>query len=206
MAHGPFTNSADFTSELLVEVYQGEEEFVAANTRIGQVKIEKLEPLPRGQQMLEVKFILDVSGTLSTICTDVRTGNTYEGSFTFDGITRMSADEIKAKRAMVMAQMAGVGAPSQGPPPPAAAPPTQAPSAEATPVTVPPLAPEQVPTDWRDFWLQGQELLPSLDSANKAVLTTAMAQFANAVLSSNESEIEDKAYLLQDALLEVQLA
>lgn len=198
MAHGPFSNQADYTTQLVVEVYQGEEEYVAANTKIGEVKIEGLQPLPRGQQILEVKFTLDVSGTLSTVCTDLRTGKPYEGTFNFDGITRMSADEVKAKRAMVMAQMAGAARPPSSSPAPA---PQASPSATTA---VPKLSPDQVPGEWRDFWLESEELLPSLDAANKKTLATAMAQFAQAVLSNNKTEIEEKGMLLQDAILEVQ--
>jgi molecular chaperone DnaK (HSP70) len=116
MAHGPFTNLTDYTTKLLVEVYEGEEELVANNTKIGQVRVEGLDPLPRGQQLLEVRFTLDVNGTLSTVCTDLRTGKVYEGTFSFDGIRRMSAAEIEAKGAIVMAsRMIGASGVTSGP-------------------------------------------------------------------------------------------
>jgi molecular chaperone DnaK len=116
VAHGPFSNLVDYTTKLLVQVYEGEEKFVAQNTKIGEVRIEGLDPLPRGQQMLEVKFTLDISGTLSTLCTDLRTGRVYEGTFSFDGMRRMSDAEIEAKQVIVMGiQMAGVSENSLGP-------------------------------------------------------------------------------------------
>jgi molecular chaperone DnaK len=203
MAQAGFTNAADMTTELKVEVYQGEEPFVAANTKIGEVLIGGLRPLPRGHHQLEVKFHLDPSGTLSTVCTDLLTGRTYEGSFVFDGITRMSEEEIRAKRAMVR-QMAGVGptpaGPGPVPPRPGPVPPGPAPAA-----AIPMLDPSQIPGEWRHSWLEGQELLPRLDPARKALLTDALARFAQAVLSGNEMEIEDKAFLLQDVLIDVKL-
>lgn len=204
-AHGPFTNEADYTTELLVEVYQGESEYVVENTKIGEVKISGLDPLPSGKdgQLLEVKFTLDLSGTLSTVCTDLRTRKVYEGTFTFDGITRMSAEDIRKKRGEIAAKMAGAG--TALPPSPAPGAPW-APEAPPAPLGEPPLlAPEQVPAEWRDFWLEGQERLPKLAPAMRGALIQAMTRFANAVLSGNRSDIEDKAYLLQDVLAELQL-
>jgi hypothetical protein len=180
-------------------VYQGEEPYVAANTKIGEVIVDGLEPLPRQAHDLEIKFSLDISGTLAAVCTDKRTGRIYTADFDFDGITRMSADEVKARRAMVAQMMAGAG------PAPAVTPPTgQAAPAPTAARAVPTLDPGQIPEDWRDFWLEGQELMPSLDPANKALMSDALAQFAQAVLGGDEADIEDKAYFLQDAILEVQ--
>lgn len=195
-AHGPFTNAADYTTELLVEVYQGEEEYVQANTKIGEVKIQGLEPLPRGTHILEVRFSLDVSGTLSTICTDLRTKVTYTGTFAFDGITRMSEQEIRERRAM-MSKLAGMNSGPAAPPPD--------PKGDTTPPppeAMPQLAPEQVPADWRDYWLEARDEVAKLEGAKKGALLRVMAQFAAAVRSGNPNDIEDKAYLLQDALLE----
>ena len=53
----------------LLELYQGENDFAAANTRIGEVRIEGLEPLPTGQHQLEVEFSIERSGIISTVCT-----------------------------------------------------------------------------------------------------------------------------------------
>jgi molecular chaperone DnaK (HSP70) len=191
-----------------VEVFQGEEAFVQANTKIGEVRITGLDPLPRGQQALEVKFSLDVSGTLSTICTDLRTKKAYTGSFTFDGITRMSGDEIK-KRRQVLQQMMAPSSPqtTNGPPSPAAqssSPQTSAAAeSSALPTTVPELQEDQIPKDYVVYWKEGKDCLNGATDTQRPILIKAMTEFARAVLTKDPKDIEAKSFLLQDALLEV---
>ncbi|HNU01803.1 MAG TPA: Hsp70 family protein, partial [Acidobacteriota bacterium] len=200
-----FTNAADFTPELLVEVYQGEEEYVAANTKVGEVRIQGLEPLPRGQHVLEVKFTLDASGTLSTVCTDLRTRRVYEGSFKFDGITRMDEDTIKKNRELVMQAMAGAyGAPGGTPdgPPPTAQPQPPAPG-PASAAAVPSLPAEQIPAAWNAIWEKAKAMAGSLPPDKQARLVGAMNGFAQAVAGGSADVIEDKAYILQDTIYEV---
>ncbi|HEY7347639.1 MAG TPA: Hsp70 family protein [Ktedonobacterales bacterium] len=194
-----FTNVADYTTELLVEVYQGEQNFVAANSKIGQVKIEGLEPLLQGQHRLRIQFVLDVSGTLSTICTDLRTNRIYQGSFAFD-TTRMSKKQVEDARRELMAQMAKPGgripsdAGPESPPPPEAG--TQA---------IPELTRQQVPAQWYSYWLSARELLSSLQGVQKQRLETAMNTFANAVMASDQRGIEEAGSRLQDAYNEATL-
>jgi hypothetical protein len=199
---GPFSNAADMTTQLLVEVYQGEEEFVKANTKVGEVKIDGLEPLPKGHQQLEVKFTLDQSGTLSTVCTDIRTGKTYEGSFVFDGVTRMSGDDIRAKRQEVAKMMESNGQKPAASAAPAGGTATAA-AAAGGPVALPPLDPASIPEEHRVYWLEAQELLPTLTAAKQAALQQVMLVFAQAVMAGKAAgEMENEAYDLQDAILE----
>ena len=208
MSHGPFTNGGDFTTELLVEVYQGEEAFVQANTKIGEVRITGLEPLPRQQQMLEVKFSLDVSGTLSTVCTDMRTKKTYTGSFTFDGITRMSGDEVK-KRRQVLQQMMPTNTPqaTNTATAPAMQPSGSQPSAAATsstsPTAVPELPEDQIPRDCIVYWKEAQDCLKVATVEQRLRLVNAMTAFAQAMQTKDPKLIEKGSFLLQDVLLEV---
>lgn len=195
MTHGPFANVADFTTELMVEVFQGEEDFVQANTKIGEVSITGLEPLPKGQQMLEVKFSLDVSGTLSTVCTDLRSKKTYTGTFMFDGITRMNADEIKKRRQAVAQMMAPGGTTTSANP---------SPTGDGAPApAVPDISEDQIPKEWLVYWKEGQDCLKTVDGAKRTMLVKALSEFAQGVLAKNPQLIEDKAFLLQDALLDV---
>lgn len=193
---GPFNNAADFTTELLVEVYQGEEDFVAANTRIGEVRIQNLEPLPRGQQVVEIKFTLDVSDTLSTICKDLRTGKEYVGTFKFDGVKKMSGDEIRKMREELARMMQGA-APTPTPPPPPVTTTSTAGGGEIPPITL-----EQIPQNSRVFWQQAASTLPRLDATKQAQLKSSMARFAHAVLGGDPNQIQDAEYMLQDALVE----
>ena len=202
-----FTNVADYTTELLAEVYQGENEYVVANTKIGEVRVTPIEPLPKGQHQIKVRFHLDLSGTLSTECTDLRTGRVFSGSFKFDAFKRMSEEDIKARRAMVAQAMAeeapppspsGDAAARQVPPAPVAA------GRQAAPVfTLPQLLPEQIPADWRVYWKESTEWLPKLDPARQQRLLEAMNGFAAAV--SRGQDVDAKGYTLQDTLYEVQM-
>jgi len=198
--HGPFGNVADYTTELLVEVFQGENEYVAANTRIGEVRISGLEPLPKGQQVLEIRFYLDPSGTLSTTCTDLRTKKTYEGSFTFDGITRMSKEEIEKRRRSVAEAMAYRAGPDghQGDTPGGSVAPGPAPD-------IPTLPDDRVPAQFRVFWEKAKDTFPGLSGDNQVKLAKAMAGFAQAALGGDANAIEGKGYVLQDTILEVAL-
>ena len=207
MAHSPFTNAADFTTELLVQVFQGESDSLELNTKIGEVRVTGLDPLPRGQQMLEVKFTLDDNGTLSTICTDLRTKKAYEGSFKFDGITRMSKEAIEAGGKLVAGAMAAKSAGDDGgrgktkpvtPPPP--------PGQEgAAPVALEDFPVEQIPGDWKGYWAMGKDIHPKLNAENQRKLALAMNDFAGAVRSGSAEAIESKGYVMQDTIIEVKL-
>jgi hypothetical protein len=66
---------------------------------------------------------------------------------------------------------------------------------------VPHLAPEQVPVEWRHYWVASQALLSSLEASKRGSLLKVMTEFASAVLRGNKVEVEDKAFLLEAALL-----
>ena len=203
VAEAGFSNMADFTTELLIQVYQGEDDYVAANTMIGEVRVTGLDPLPRGQQMFEIKFTLDMSGTLSTVCTDLRTKKQYAGSFTFDGITRMSRTEIEAHRIEVMSKMAD-GGDGRGPAEaPAAAEMAAVPAGPpgAMPAGVPELPAERIPADCRAYWDEARDFLPSLQGARQASLLQALNDFASAVQAGDAAQVEEQGINLQDAVL-----
>lgn len=203
-----FSNAADYSTQLLVEVYQGENEYVAANTKIGEVKIEGIEPLPKGQHIFQIEFNLDVSGTLSTICTDLRTKKQYTGSFVFKDFTRVSEEEIKKKQReleeLMPDKFKGNGKPAPGAPAGAPAAPAAAAEAGQPVEAVPQLPVDKIPAEWRVYWMESLDMLPKLDAARRGVLLRAMNGFARAVVGGNPAQIEDSAYLLQDALLDVQ--
>ena len=205
-AHAPFTNAADMTTELLVQVFQGEEEFIVANTLIGEVRISDLQPLPRGGHMLEIKFSLDQSDTLSIICKDLRTGKEYIGTLKFNGVTKMSGDEIRKRREQLMQMMKqGAGAPVSAAQPGAGTAPGNVPDQPPVVpgvVDLPNLPLEKIPQNSRVFWQQSMEILPRLEAGKQAMLKSSMDRFANAVLGGNAKQIEDAEFLLQDALLE----
>jgi molecular chaperone DnaK len=199
---GPFGIGADGAKELLVDVYQGEEESIQGNTKIGTIHITGLEPQPPGQQFVEITFTLDASGVLSTVCTDLRTKIFYEASFKFDGITRMSKEEIERKRQAVAEAIAYRQAGAETAPrysPDGQAPRGQPPSGAIALEGIPS---DRIPKEWTVFWDKGKNLLPSLPPDKKGSLIRAMDDFASAVRSGSAQVIEEKGYLLQDIIFD----
>jgi len=70
-----------FTTDLVVELFQGEEDYVAADTKIGELRIAELDPHACRFNPMEVAITLDVSGNISAVCTDLRTRKTYPCTF-----------------------------------------------------------------------------------------------------------------------------
>jgi molecular chaperone DnaK len=200
-----FTNGGNSITEMVWELFQGEEDFVAANTRIGEVRIVGLEPLPRGQHRLQVEFIIENNGRIETICTDLRTDKIYPSRIVY-GDPNMGQEEIKKWQAEVEARMPdGEQGKSQSPISVKISPDIKekVKPIPKEPLVVPQLALEKIPAEWRDYWVKCQSLLPQLDSAKHATLARAMIKFADAVKMGNPVKIEENGSLLQDALLEV---
>ena len=81
-----------FTTDLVVELFQGEEEYAAANTKIGELRIAELDPHACRFNPMEVAITLDVSGDISAVCTDLRTRKPYPCTFITRKITRADDD------------------------------------------------------------------------------------------------------------------
>jgi hypothetical protein len=214
-----FGNASDYATELLCQVYQGEDDYVAANKLVGEVRITGLDPLPAGQQHFEITFSLDMSGQLSTTCTDLRTKKQYTGAFKFDDVKRISGDEIRKSRER-LARMSG-GGNGSGPeavvptsPTAATAAATAAAPAPLSPTAdmpaplsptadipgVPTLSPEQIPAGNRAYWDEAREFLSKVDGAKKAALLRAINAFATAVQSGDAAQIEQQGLNLEDAV------
>lgn len=198
------TNGGNST-KMVLELYQGEDDFVAANTRIGEVKIEGFEPLPAGQHRLEVEFIIERSGIISTVCTDQRTEEFYPSTITYS-YDDMGQEEIKKWQAEVETQLPEwQKVKSQSPVQVKISPDIKekVKPIPKEPLVVPQLSLETIPAGWRDYWVKCLSLLPQLDRANTEILTRALINFADAVKQANPGRVEENGSLLQDALLEV---
>lgn len=66
-----------FTTDLVVELFQGEEDYVAADTKIGELRIAELDPNACRFNPMEVAITLHVDGIITAVCTDLRTRQTY---------------------------------------------------------------------------------------------------------------------------------
>lgn len=95
------TNGTDDITELCIDLYQGNDDRTSANTPIGTLLIQELDPLPRGTQQLEVEFRLDLDGVVSASSRDLRTDVVRRCVFKTDGLTRLGPDDIRRCRAIV---------------------------------------------------------------------------------------------------------
>jgi len=77
---GGFTNAGP-TTELLVQVYQGEGDYVVENELIGVVPIEPIVPMPANHHKFEVTFSLNRSGLLTAVVNHLNEGNIYQAQF-----------------------------------------------------------------------------------------------------------------------------
>jgi molecular chaperone DnaK len=87
-----FSTAEDNQPAVDIVVLQGEREMAADNRKIGQFKLEGIEPAPRGVPQIEVTFDIDANGILNVTARDKKTGK--EQKITISGSTNLAQDEI----------------------------------------------------------------------------------------------------------------
>ncbi len=73
-----FTNAADDQTMMSIHLLQGERAFAASNMTIGRFDLDGMEPLPRGEAVVEVKFEINANGILCITAKDLHTDNSRE--------------------------------------------------------------------------------------------------------------------------------
>lgn len=91
-----FSTAADFQTDVLCNVVQGENKMAEFNTLLGSFVLDGIRPAPRGVPQIDVTFEIDADGILNVSAVDRDTGN--EKSITITAATKMSPDEIEQKR------------------------------------------------------------------------------------------------------------
>ena len=108
VTQGGFINGGE-TTEIPVQVYQGEGEYVRDCTHIGELKIGPMEPKPKGHHNFEVTFSLDRNGLLSMAVHHLNTGRMFEAQF--DQKTAVGGIEAQAAMHRKLLGMYGGGLP-----------------------------------------------------------------------------------------------
>lgn len=69
-----FTTASDMQTAVRLQIYQGESNVVEENTKLGELELYDLRPLPRGQVSIDVTFEVDTNGIILVTARDQATG------------------------------------------------------------------------------------------------------------------------------------
>jgi len=88
-----FSTAADNQPGVDVQVSQGERPMANDNKKLGNFKLDGIEPAPRGMPQIEVSFDIDANGILHVSAKDKKTGK--EQKITIKDSSGLSEDEIE---------------------------------------------------------------------------------------------------------------
>jgi len=90
-----FSTAADNQTAVDIHVMQGEREMAAGNTTLGRFQLTGIPPAPRGIPQIEVTFDIDANGIVNVSAKDMGTGRSQ--NITITSSTKLSDEEIDAK-------------------------------------------------------------------------------------------------------------
>lgn len=73
-----FTNARDDQTSMSIHVLQGERALAASNMTIGRFDLDGMQPLPRGEAVVEVNFEINANGILRITARDLHTDNSRD--------------------------------------------------------------------------------------------------------------------------------
>jgi len=125
------------TTEIVVNVYQGEGSYTYENTLIGSLHIGPMEPKPRGEHHFEVAFKLDENGLLTMVVNHLTEDKLYEARFEQKtGVGGEDALKAKSSKLFKLFAHRAAAVPSRAetvvPPPHSPQPPPSAPDGQPT--------------------------------------------------------------------------
>ena len=87
-----FSTAADNQTAVDIQVYQGERPMAAQNKKIGDFRLDGIQPAPRGMPKIQVAFDIDANGILNVSAKDMNTGK--EQKITIEPDSGLTEDEI----------------------------------------------------------------------------------------------------------------
>lgn len=88
-----FTTSANFQTQVEINVLQGERPLAKDNKSLGKFKLKKIKRAMRGVPQIEVTFDIDANGIVNVSSKDLASGNMQ--SITIENTSNMSDDDIE---------------------------------------------------------------------------------------------------------------
>jgi len=88
-----FSTAADNQTAVDIQVYQGERKMATQNKKIGDFRLDGIEPAAMGQPKIQVVFDIDANGILHVSAKDLNTGK--EQSIKIEPDSGLTEDEIK---------------------------------------------------------------------------------------------------------------
>lgn len=88
-----FTTSANFQTQVEINVLQGERPLAKDNKSLGKFKLKKIKRAMRGVPQIEVTFGIDANGIVNVSAKDLASGNMQ--SITIENTSNMSDDDIE---------------------------------------------------------------------------------------------------------------
>lgn len=88
-----FTTSANFQTQVEINVLQGERPLAKDNKSLGKFKLKKIKRAMRGVPQIEVTFDIDANGIVNVSAKDLASGNMQ--SITIENTSNMSDDDIE---------------------------------------------------------------------------------------------------------------
>ena len=92
-----FTTASDNQPEVDIVVLQGERAMSADNKKLGNFKLDGIQPAPRGTPQIEVTFDIDANGILNVSATDKGTGK--DQKITISDSSGLDKDEVEKMKA-----------------------------------------------------------------------------------------------------------
>lgn len=89
-----FTTSEDNQKEVIINIYQGENENVKKNHFLGKIILKDIQPLPKGVPKIKISFEADVNGIYRITAKDLLTGKEQSAEVT--GI-KVNEDDVYRK-------------------------------------------------------------------------------------------------------------
>jgi len=88
-----FSTAADNQTAVDIQVYQGERPMAAQNKKIGDFRLDGIQPAPRGMPKIQVAFDIDANGILHVSAKDLNTGK--EQKITIEPDSGLTEAEIE---------------------------------------------------------------------------------------------------------------